>query len=71
MDYSSPGSSIRVIFLGKIPGVVAIFFSVDLPDPGIKLRAPALQADSLPSEPPGNPWNYKTAWETAEGSRTE
>ena len=27
--------------------------AVDLPDPGIKLRSPALQADSLPSEPPG------------------
>ena len=27
----------------------------DLPDPGIKPRAPALQADSLPSEPPGKP----------------
>ena len=25
----------------------------DLPDPGIKLRSPVLQADSLPSEPPG------------------
>ena len=25
----------------------------DLPDPGIELRSPALQADSLPSEPPG------------------
>ena len=25
----------------------------DLPDPGIKLRSPALQADSLASEPPG------------------
>ena len=25
----------------------------DLPDPGIKLRSPALQADSLPAEPPG------------------
>ena len=24
----------------------------DLPDPGIELRSPALQADSLPSEPP-------------------
>ena len=24
-----------------------------LPDPGIKPRSPALQADSLPSEPPG------------------
>ena len=26
----------------------------DLPDPGIEPRSPALQADSLPSEPPGN-----------------
>ena len=25
----------------------------DFPNPGIKLRSPALQADSLPSEPPG------------------
>ena len=27
-----------------------------LSDPGIKSRSPALQADSLPSEPPANPW---------------
>ena len=27
----------------------------DLPNPGIKPRLPALQADALPSEPPGNP----------------
>ena len=26
-----------------------------LPDPGIELRSPALQADSLLSEPPGKP----------------
>ena len=26
----------------------------DLPNPGIKLRSPGLQAVSLPSEPPGN-----------------
>ena len=25
----------------------------DLPDPGTKRKSPALQADSLPSEPPG------------------
>ena len=29
----------------------------DLPNPGIKPRSPALQADSLPSEPPGKPKN--------------
>ena len=27
----------------------------DLPDSGIKPRSPALQADTLPSEPPGKP----------------
>ena len=27
----------------------------DHPDSGIKPRSPALQADSLPSEPPGEP----------------
>ena len=27
----------------------------DHPDPGIKPRSPTLQADSLPSEPPGKP----------------
>ena len=29
----------------------------DLPNPGIELRFPALQADSWPSEPPGKPKN--------------
>ena len=27
----------------------------DLPDPGTEPRSPALQVDSLPSEPPGRP----------------
>ena len=27
-----------------------------LPDSGIELGPPILQSDSLPSEPPGNPW---------------
>ena len=27
----------------------------DLPNPGIESRSPTLQADSLPSEPPGKP----------------
>ena len=29
-------------------------FPGDLSDPGIETRSPALQADALPSEPPGN-----------------
>ena len=33
----------------------------DLPDPGIKPGCPALQADSLPSEPPGNMFIYGTS----------
>ena len=50
-------------FPGKNTGVCCHFFSPgDLPDPGIELRSPTLQSDSLPSEPPGNPTIYsKTA----------
>ena len=32
----------------------------DLPDPGVEPRSPALPADSLLSEPPGNPNNRRT-----------
>ena len=35
--------------------------SGDLPNPGIKPRFPALQADSLPSEPPGKPYPKGTS----------
>ena len=35
----------------------------DLPDPGIKLRSLALQADSLPSEPPGKPMYLLSGYE--------
>ena len=31
----------------------------DLPNPGIKPRFPALQADSLPADPPGKPKNTR------------
>ena len=31
----------------------------DLPDPEIKPGSPALQADALPSEPPGDLWAFK------------
>ena len=30
----------------------------DLPNPGIEPGSPTLQADSLPSEPPGKPTNH-------------
>ena len=35
----------------------------DLPDPGIELRSPALQADSLLSEPLGKPYMQNTSCE--------
>ena len=55
MDCSLPGSSAHGILQARIPEWVAISFSRDLSDPGIKPRSPALQADSLLSEPPGKP----------------
>ena len=36
---------------------VAYPFSSGFPDPGVKLGSPALQADSLPTEPPGKSKN--------------
>ena len=57
MDCSLPGSSVHGILQERILKWVAIPFSrgSDLPDPGIKLGSPRLQADSLPSEPPEKP----------------
>ena len=53
IDCSPPGSSVHGILQARLLAWVAIPFSKDLPNPGIKPRSPALQADSLPSEPPG------------------
>jgi len=47
MDYSQPDSSVRGILQARILEWVAIPFSRDLPDPGIKPVSPALQVDSL------------------------
>ena len=55
MDYSLPGSSVHGILQARILEQVAIHFSGDLPDPGIQSVSCALQADSLPSEPPEKP----------------
>ena len=55
MDGSLPGSSVHGILQARILEWVAISFSRDLSDPGIKPRSPALQADSLLSELPGKP----------------
>ena len=42
---------------GKNTGVGCYALLQDLPNPGIEPRSPALQADSLLSEPPGKPKN--------------
>ena len=51
MDCSPPGSSVYGILQARILKWVAIRFSGDLPEPGIEPKSPALQADSLLSEP--------------------
>ena len=55
VDCSLPGSSIHGILQARKLEWVAISFSRDLLDPGIEPRSPALQADALPSAPPGKP----------------
>ena len=55
MDCSLLGSSIHVIFQARYWNGLPFPSPGDLPEPGIEARSPALQADSLPSEPPGNP----------------
>ena len=54
-DCSLPGSSVRGILQARVLEWVALPSSGDIPDRGTEPRSPALQADSLPSEPPGKP----------------
>ena len=60
MDYSLPVSSVHGIAQARTLEWVAISSSRDLPDPGIEPRSSTLQADSLPSEPPGKVSNSPT-----------
>ena len=53
MDYSLPDASIHGILQASI--LLPCPSPEDLPEPGIEPGCPALQADSLPSEPPGKP----------------
>ena len=55
MNSSLPSSSVHGILQARILDWVAIPSPRDLPDPEIKAGSPALQVDSLPSEPPGKP----------------
>ena len=54
-DCSLPGSSVHGILQQEYGSGLPCPPEGDLPDPGIKPRFPTLQADSLPSEPPGKP----------------
>jgi len=51
MDCSPPGSSVHGSLQATILEWVAIPSPGDLPNPGIEPRSPALQVDSLLSEP--------------------
>ena len=52
MDYTVHGIlHVRILEWAAFP------FSRGLPNPGIKLRSPVLQVDSLPAEPQGKPKN--------------
>ena len=59
-DYTAHG-----ILQARILKWVAFPFSSDPPNPGIKPRSPALQADSLPAEPQGKPgvMVFKIQWD--------
>ena len=56
MDCSQADSSIHGIFQPRILEWIVFPSPGDLPDPGIEPGSPALQADSLLSEPPGEPY---------------
>ena len=60
MDCSRPGSYVHGASQYKNTGGLLCPPPGDLPNPGIELRSSALQADSLPSEPPRKPSDYTT-----------
>ena len=55
MDCSPPVFFVHGILQARIMEWVAVPFSRGTSRPRIKPRSPAMQADSLPSEPPGKP----------------
>ena len=61
MNCSPPSSSVHGILQARI--LQESFPSLrDLPNLGIEPGSPALQADSLPPEPPGKPPSEEQAW---------
>ena len=64
VDCSPPGSSAHGILQARTLEWVPFPSPGDHPNPGIEPRYPVLQADILPSEPPGKPINmwYLLLW---------
>ena len=50
-----PGSSVYGILQAKYWNGLPFPYPGNLPNPGMEPSSPALQADSVPSEPPGKP----------------
>ena len=73
MDCSPPGSSVRGIFRQEYWNELPFPPPGDLPNLEIEPRSPALQANSLPSEPPGKPnaWPYLAAKESGKCLKAE
>ena len=73
MDCSPLGSSVCEILQARILEWVAIPFSRESSQgrfPGKEPRSPTLQADSLPSEPPGKPLTWVWVSEVAQSCPT-
>ena len=67
MDHILPGSSVMEFSRQEYWSALPFLSPGDLPDAGIEPGSPALQADALPSEPPGKwlstvPAEYYSTW---------
>ena len=55
MNHSPPGSSVHGILQARILEWIAISFSRDLPDPGVKPTSPAMADEIFITEPSEKP----------------
>ena len=62
MDYNPSGSSVHGILQARILEWIAKTPPGDLPLPGVEPVSPALQADSLSTEPPVKPSGVLWIW---------
>ena len=66
-----PHGIVHGILQARIPEWVVTGFSRGLPNPEIKSRSPALQADSSPAKPPGKHLEKRVVVGREKGSRGE